>query len=74
MVVSIFFVADKECRERFFEKNFLLTDIKPDIVLGMSFLTMSNDDVNFQAQNFQWRSYTIGDIILTTRYVQLIEK
>ncbi len=42
-------MSDKNSRERFFEKNFLLSDIKPDIVLGMSFLTMSNADVDFQA-------------------------
>ncbi len=40
-------MSDKDSRERFFEKSFLLADIKPDIVLGMPFLTMSNADLDF---------------------------
>ncbi len=47
MVVFIFFVSDKDGRERFFEESFLLADVKPDVVLGMLFLTMSNADVDF---------------------------
>ncbi len=47
MVVSTFSVSDKDGRERFFEKSFLLADVSPDIVLGMPFLTMSNADVDF---------------------------
>ncbi len=49
MVVSICSISDKDGRERFFEESFLLADVKPDIVLGMPFLTMSNADVDFQA-------------------------
>ncbi len=44
-------MLDKDSRERFFEKSFLFADVKPDIVLGLSFLTMSNADVDFQVQN-----------------------
>ena len=44
-------MSDKDGRERFFEENFLLADVKPKIVLEMLFLTMSNIDVDFQAQN-----------------------
>ena len=40
----------------------------------MLFLTISNADVDFQAQNLQWRSYTSGNILPTTRQVDLIEK
>ncbi len=47
MVVSTFSVADKDGRERFFEESFILADVRPNIVLGISFLTMSNADVNF---------------------------
>ncbi len=74
MVVSTFSVSDKDGREKFFEKSFLLADVKPEIVLGIFFLTMSNADVDFQAQNLQWRSYTTGDIFSTTRRVELIGK
>ncbi len=67
-------MSDKDARERFFEESFLLADVKPDIVFGMPFLTMSNADVNFQAQDLQWRSYITGDILSTTRQVELIGK
>ncbi len=53
MVVSTFSVLDKDGRERFFEESFLLADVKPDIVLGMSFLTMSNAEVDFEARDLQ---------------------
>lgn len=48
IVVSIFSVLDKDNKMRFFKQNFLLTDIKPDIILEMLFLFMSNADVNFK--------------------------
>ena len=53
MIVSTFFILDKDGRGRFFEESFLLADIKPEIVLEMPFLTMSNADVDFQARNLQ---------------------
>ncbi len=74
MVVTTFSVSDKDGRERFFEASFLLADVKPDVVLGMPFLTMSNADVDFQARDLQWRSYTTGDVLPTTRRVELIGK
>ena len=51
MIVSIFSILDKDSRERFFEKSFLLANVKPDIVLGIPFLTISNINVDFQARN-----------------------
>ncbi len=74
MVVSTFSMSDKDGRERFFEESFLLADIKPDIVLGMPFLTISNADVDFQPRDLQWRSYTTGDVLSTTRQGKLIGK
>ena len=53
MVVSTFSLADKDGKERFFEKSFLLANVKPDIVLKMPFLTMSNANVDFQARDLQ---------------------
>ncbi len=74
MIVSIFSILDKDNRERFFEKSFLLADIKSDIMLGRFFLTMSSVDVDFQARDLQKKSYTTGDILLTTRRVELIRE
>lgn len=74
MVVSTFYVSNKDNKERFFEESFLLADIKPDIVFGMPFLNMSNTDIDFQARDLQQKSYTTGNIHLTTRQVELIGK
>ncbi len=38
---------------RFFEESILLADVKPDVVLGLPFLTISNADVDFQAWDLQ---------------------
>ncbi len=53
MVVSTFFVLDKNGKKMFFEESFLLTDVKLDVMLKMSFLIISNIDVDFQAQELQ---------------------
>ena len=74
MVVFTFFVLDKDDKERFFKNSFLLTDVKPKIVLGILFPTMSNTDIDFQTRNLQWRSYIIGDVFPTTWEVELIGK
>ncbi len=74
MVVSTFSVSNKDGRERFFEESFLLADVRPDIMLGMLFLTMSNADLDFQAWDLEWRSYTTGEVVPTTRRVELIGK
>ncbi len=53
MIVFTSFVLDKDGRERFFEKGFLLANVKPDIMLGIPFLTMSNANVDFQVRDLQ---------------------
>ena len=40
----------------------------------MHFLTMSNANVDFQAWDLQWRSYTTRDVFPTLRQVKLIRK
>ena len=46
-----FFVLNKDSRERFFEENFLLADVNLDILFKIPFLTISNADIDFQAQD-----------------------
>ncbi len=74
MIISTFFISDKDGKERFFKESFLLADVKPDIVLEIPFLTMNNTDIDFQARNLQWRSYTTGNVLSTTKQIELIEK
>ena len=47
MVLASFQVEDKLERARFFQKSFLLADISVEMVLGMSYWTFSNVDVQF---------------------------
>ena len=47
MVVSTFFVLDKDEKERFFKESFLLADNKPNVVFEMLFLIISNVDINY---------------------------
>ncbi len=49
MVIFTFAILHKDNKEKFFEKSFLLANVKPYEVFGMLFLTMSNADINFQA-------------------------
>ena len=49
MVVFTFSILNKDGKDRFFEKNFLLANVKLDIVLKIFFLTLNNVDVNFLA-------------------------
>ncbi len=51
MVVFTFSILDKDCRGRFFEKSFLLADVKLNVVVEMLFLIMNNADVDFQARD-----------------------
>ena len=63
IVVFTLSISDKDGREIFFEASFLLANINPDIVLGMPFLTINNANVDFQAWDLQWSSYTTGDVL-----------
>ena len=47
MVIALFFMENKEERSYFFEETFLLADINIDIILGISFLTLSNVKIDF---------------------------
>ena len=47
IVLAGFKVEDQLGRVWFFQETFLLADISTKVVLGMSFLTLSNADVQF---------------------------
>ncbi len=51
-----------------------MANVRPDIVLGMPFLTTSNANDDFQAGDLQKRSYNTGEVLPTTRRVELIGK
>ena len=56
IVVSTFFMLNKNGREKFFKESFLLSDVKPDVVIKIAFLTINNINVNFQAWDLEYRS------------------
>ena len=47
MVIAAFSVIDKADKIRFFEETFLVTDVSPDVVFEMLFLTLRGADINF---------------------------
>ncbi len=51
IVVSPFSILDKDSRKKFFDKGFLLANVKPDVVFEMFFPIISNTIIDFQAQD-----------------------
>ena len=47
MVVAAFSVTDQANKVRFFEEIFLVANVSPDMVFGMSFLILNSADVDF---------------------------
>ena len=47
IVVAAFSVTDQADRVRFFKETFLVTNVSPEVVLEMLFLTLSGTDVDF---------------------------
>ena len=74
MLVAAFLVIDKANQIKFVEKTFLVANTCPEVVLKISFLTLSGADVNFSGQKLCWRTYTIKMILPTTKRVELIGK
>ena len=47
MVVIAFSVTDKANQVRFFEETFLVANVSPEVVFGISFLTLNSANVDF---------------------------
>ena len=69
-----FSIQDELGKIRFFEETFLLADTSIDIVLGMSFLSLSNANIQFDTGNFTWRTYSTAETLPTIKKVELIDK
>ena len=74
MVVAFFSVIDQANKVKFFEKTFLLTNVRSIVVLGMFFFTLSDADVDFLKRELRWRSFTIEEALPTTKQVELVGK
>ena len=74
MLVAAFSVEHKANWVRFFEETFLVTNVSPKVVLGMPFFTLSGTEVDFSGRELWWRTYTIKEVLPTTRCVELVGK
>ncbi len=74
MALAGFLLQDSLGRVQFFGETFLLADISIEVVLGMSFLSRSNADFQFDAGELNWRSYTVAEVLSTASGVELIDK
>ena len=73
MVITDFQVEDKGSRPRFFQKRFLVADIKFKMILKMLFLKISNDDMAFSEGILTWKLYITNKALATTEQVQLVD-
>ena len=74
IVLASFQVEDKFGWVQFFQESFLLANISAEVVLGMSFLTLNNAEIQFAEQELTWRSYTAAEALPTTKRIELINK
>ena len=73
IVIVVFQVQDKLGRARFFQKTFLMANTSMEVVFEMPFLTLSNANVGFLDKKLTWRTYSVGEILPTTKRVQIID-
>ena len=74
MAIAGFSIQDKSGRARFFEETFLSADTSMEVVLRISFLALSNVNIQFDTISFTWRTYGTGKALPITRRVELINK
>ena len=73
IVIATFQIMNKIGCSWFFHETFSLADISIEVVLGMLFLTLENDDAQFVEKELIWRTYTNKESFLTTRQVEIID-
>ena len=62
-------MKNKTSRPRFFQKTFLIANIKFEIILKMLFLKISNADVLFNEEILMWKFYITNKALFTTKQV-----
>ena len=74
IIIVDFQVKYKVNRPRFFQKVFLVTNIKFEIILEILFLKLGNIDILFGKKTLTWKIYTTNAALPTTELVQIINK
>lgn len=72
MVIAFFSIDNKANGSRFFEKTSLLADISINIALRMSFLILSNIEINILKWKFNQKSYITFETLMTTKHIELV--
>ena len=73
MMIADFQVEDRSGRSRFFQETFLVANTKFEVVLGMSFLKISNANVAFGEETLTWKFFTTNKALPTSKQVQLVD-
>ena len=74
MVIADCSVKNKLGRVQFFQETVLLAIIGLEVVLGMSFFTLSKANIRFAERELVWRTYTDAEALPITRRVEIIDK
>ena len=69
MIIAAFQIEDKVNRPRFFHETFLVVNTLFEVILGMSFLKISNADVSFGEKTHTGKTYTTNEALPTTKQV-----
>lgn len=73
MIIASLQVNNTLEKIRFFQGTFQIVDIKIDIVFKMSFLIVTNANIQFREIDLIWRTYITANALLTTEKVQIID-
>ena len=74
MVIADFQVENKVGKPRFFQKTFLVTDTKFEVIQKILFVKLSNTDMLFGEKILTWKTYTTNKALFSTKQVQIINK
>lgn len=67
IVSADFQVENKENRPKFFQKTFLIANIKFEVILEILFLKICKADMLLGEEKFIWEYYTINKVLFTTK-------
>ena len=67
IVITDFQIENKVSKAKFFQKTFLITNIKFEIILEILFLKFSNIYVPFSEKTLIWRTYITNKALSTIK-------
>ena len=66
-------MKDKASRPKFFQKTFLMTNTKFEVILKMPFLKISHAVMSFGEKTITWKTYITSKTLPTTKQVQIVD-